>query len=225
MEHPDRGGDLSLSLAGLDWEGLEQPIRGGVQPMVAEPEFKMDIRNPRLNEDLSWEGVHGAPESRPAVVRASEPWDVINFSAQGFRFHWRLAGNSHAAVDDLLLAEFPQGARDRPNLVLGMVRWVRHMDEDLKTIDMGVQRIPGRLFASYARDARTAGAGWSKNWPIIVLLDDQDRPSRAVIATALAVEAQTLLVLREGHDVRLQLGSVCQTGQDFLIMEVERVDA
>lgn len=225
LEHPDRGGDLSLSLASLDWEGLEPPIRGGVQPLAVEPEFKMDIRTTGLKDELSWEGVHGAPVLPVRAVHQAEAWDIVNFSAQGFRFHWRLTGNSQAAVDDLLLAEFPQGTSDRPKLALGMVRWVRHMDAELKTIDMGVQRVPGRLFASYARDARTAGSGWGKNWPVIVLLDDQARPTRAVISTALAVETQTLLVLHEGQEMRLQLGAVCQTGQDFLIMEVERVNA
>lgn len=223
LERPDHGYDISLSLAGLDWEGLEQPIRGGVRPLASEPEFKMDIRNTRLSESLSWDGVKGAPDARPSAIRPAEAWDVVNFSAQGFRFHWRLTGNSHAAVDDLLLAEFPQGTSDRPKLALGIVRWVRHMDEKLNTIDMGVQRIPGQMFASYARDARSTG--WSKNWPIIVLIDEHGRPSRVVVATALVLEAQTLLVPREGLDLHLQLGAVCQTGKEFLIMEVERVDA
>ncbi|WP_407275038.1 hypothetical protein [Halothiobacillus sp. DCM-1] len=225
LEYPDRQADLTLSLAGLDWEGLEQPIRGGVQPLVIEPEFKMDIRTTAVKDDLSWEGVHGAPEASTAVIRPGAEWDVINFSSQGFRFHWRLAGNSHAAVDDLLLAEFPQGTSDRPKFALGIVRWVRHMDAEMKTIDMGVQRVPGQMFAGYARDVRSVGAGWSKSWPIIVLLDERLQPVRAVISTALAVEAHTLLVVREGQELRLQLGAVCQTGQDFLIMEVERVDA
>lgn len=220
--------ESTLALAGLDWEGLEQPIRGEMAPISGVADFKMDIQTRSSKEDVDWDagvGVgHGGIKHHQPL---NEPgtWDVVNFSASGFRFHWRLSSNSHAAVDDLLLAEWPKQDKTEPAMTIGIVRWVRHMDAEHKTIDMGVQRFSGNVFASYARDYRAGDTRWSKSWPVIVQLDERAVPIRIILATALAVEAQELLVMQEEMEMRLRLGSVCQTGQGFLMMEAHRVDA
>lgn len=220
--------ESTIALAGLDWEGLEQPIRGGVEPINGVADFKMDIQNKNAKEEVDWDAGVGAGRGAGGHHRPlNEPgtWDVVNFSASGFRFHWRLSSNSHAAVDDLLLAEWPEQNKAEAALSIGIVRWVRHMDTEHKTIDMGVQRFSGTVFASYARDYRAGDTRWSKSWPVIVQLDEQSIPVRIILATALAVEAQELLVMQEETEIRLRLGAVCQTGQDFLMMEARRVDA
>jgi hypothetical protein len=217
-----------IALAGLDWEGLEQPIRGKVAPISGVAAFKMDIQSQRSQDEMDWDTGFGTGRKdvgRPLSLNEPGTWDVVNFSASGFRFHWRLSSSSHAAVDDLLLAEWPEQKQPEPELVIGIVRWVRHMDAEHKTIDMGVQRFSGTVFASYARDYRAGDTRWSKSWPVIVQLDEQSMPVRIILATALAVEAQELLVMQEETEVRLRLGSVSQTGQDFLMMEAHRVDA
>lgn len=220
--------ESTIALAGLDWEGLEQPIRGEVAPISGGADFKMDIQTRSSGEEVDWDAGVGTGRSGNGYHQPlNEPgtWDVVNFSASGFRFHWRLSSNSHAAVDDLLLAEWPEQDKTGAAMALGIVRWVRHMDAEHKTIDMGVQRFSGTVFASYARDYRAGDTRWSKSWPVIVQLDERAVPVRIILATALAVEAQELLVMQEETEIRLALGSVCQTGQDFLIMEAHRVDA
>ncbi len=234
LNRSDRLPETAIALAGLDWEGLEQPIRAGVQSLSGAGEFKLDIDTGHAKTDMDWaEGAHktGSYALRAAsepVVNEPGTWDVVNFSATGFRFHWRLSGNSHAAVDDLLLVELSQATTPpatKTELAIGVVRWVRHMDAEHKTIDMGVQRLPGTVFASYARDYRTQGNRWSKNWPIIAQLDAQARLTRVIVAAELVAETQEILIMQEEHEVRVRLGAVCQTGQGFLIMEAQRVDA
>ena len=220
--------ESTIALAGLDWEGLEQPIRGKVAPISGVADFKVDIQTPNLGEEVDWyAGVGARHDGIKHHQSLNEPstWDVVNFSASGFRFHWRLSSNSHAAVDDLLLAEWPEQDKAGSAMTIGIVRWVRHMDAEHKTIDMGVQRFSGTLFASYARVYQTGDTRWSKRWPVIVQLDQRAVPVRIILATALAVEAQELLVMQEETEMRLALGSVCQTGQGFLMMEAQRVDA
>ena len=220
--------ESTIALAGLDWEGLDQPIRGKVASISGVADFKMDIQTGNSKGQVDWDaGVGTGQISNRHHQPMNEPgtWDVVNFSASGFRFHWRLSSNSHAAVDDLLLAEWPEQDKTGSAMAIGIVRWVRHMDAEHKTIDMGVQRFSGTVFASYARDYRAGETRWSKSWPVIVQLDEHAVPIRIILSTALAVEAQELLVMQEEAEIRLRLGSVCQTGQDFLMMEACRVDA
>jgi hypothetical protein len=232
LDRSDSKHEASIALAGLDWEGLEQPIRAGVQTLSGADEFKLDIDTGHANTNMDWADGSGARKtgSHPRHV-LNEPgtWDVVNFSATGFRFHWRLSGNSHAAVDDLLLVELSVAAATpaatKTGLAIGVVRWVRHMDAGHKTIDMGVQRMAGTVFASYARDYRTQGNRWSKNWPIIAQLDQHARLTRVIVAAELVAETQEILIMQDEHEVRVRLGAVCQTGQGFLIMEAQRVDA
>lgn len=215
-------------LAGLDWEGLEQPIRGQVAPMTSASDFKMDIQTLNSGAQIDWDAGVGSVRGGDGYHKPlNEPttWDVVNFSGSGFRFHWRLAANSHAAVDNLLLVQCPEQDETVPAMAVGIVRWVRHMDAERKTIDMGVQRFSGTVVASYAHDARDQGARWNKTWPVIVQFDERLVPQRIILATALAVEAQELIVMQDETEIRLTLGSVCQTGQDFLIMEASCVDA
>ncbi|HUM99375.1 MAG: hypothetical protein B7X12_08620 [Halothiobacillus sp. 20-53-49] len=232
LDRSDTQPEVSIALAGLDWEGLEQPIRAGVHSLTGADEFKLDIDTGHAKTDMDWadgSDTHQLGSHPRLALNAPGTWDVVNFSGSGFRFHWRLSSNSHAAVDDLLLAELSQAAATpsatKTGLALGVVRWVRHMDAEHKTIDMGVQRLAGTVFASYARDYRTEGSRWSKNWPIIAQLDDHARLTRVIVAAELVAETQEILVMQDKHEVRVRLGAVCQTGQGFLIMEAERVDA
>jgi hypothetical protein len=232
LDRSDNKPEASIALAGLDWEGLEQPIRAGVHSLTGADEFKMDIETAHTKTDMDWADgsvAHPSGTHPRLVLNAPGTWDVVNFSATGFRFHWRLSGNSHAAVDDLLLVELSKAAATesatKTGLALGVVRWVRHMDAGHKTIDMGVQRLAGTVFASYARDYRTQGNRWSKNWPIIVQLDEHARLTRVIVAAELVAETQEILMMQDEHEVRVRLGVVCQTGQGFLIMEAQRVDA
>lgn len=232
LDSADAKPDNTIALAGLDWEGLEQPIRGAVKPLSGVDEFKLDINTGHTKTDVDWDagvGVHRTGTGARAILNSPSTWDVVNFSPTGFRFHWRLSSNSHAAVDDLLLVELPRAASAKPvmrtGLAIGVVRWVRHMDAEHKTIDMGVQRLSGTVFASYARDYRAEGNRWSKSWPVIVQFDEHAVLTRVVVASALVVETQEILVMQNEHEVHVRLGAVCQTGQGFLIMEARCVDA
>jgi len=232
LDRSDTQTEASIALAGLDWEGLEQPIRAGVRHLTGADEFKLDIDTGHAKTDMDWaDGQDAHPSGRHPrlVLNAPSTWDVVNFSGSGFRFHWRLSSNSHAAVDDLLLVELSKAATTpsatKAGLAIGVVRWVRHMDAEHKTIDMGVQRLAGTVFASYARDYRTEGNRWSKNWPIIAQLDGHARLTRVIVASELVAETQDMLIMQDGHEVRVRLGAVCQIGQGFLIMEAQRVNA
>lgn len=219
----------TLALAGVDWEGLEQPIRGDVQPMLGIADFKMDIKAPLETGEVAWNGDETSrmfSAAHPAHINEPSSWDIVNLSPTGFRLHWRLAANSRAAVDDLLLAELPAGAgSSAASTAIGVVRWVRHMEEGRSSVDMGVERLPGMAFASYARDYRAAESRWSKTWPVIVLTNEQDVIVRVIVPTTLAEETQEILVMRDEQEIQVHLGAVYQTGQGFLIMEAQRADA
>lgn len=217
----------TMSLAGLDWEGLEQPIRGDVQPLPGADVFKMDIDTTSAGHSVDWdEQAANSAGCQPArALNVPSLWDVVNLSPTGFRLHWRLASNSRAAVDDLLLAELPPSGSEPSALALGVVRWVRHMDATHSTLDMGVQRLCGDVLATYARDHRAAGSRWSKSWPVLALVDEQSVIIQVIVPTLLVEETQEILLMREEHEIHIRLGAVYQTGQGFLIMEAHRVDA
>jgi hypothetical protein len=217
----------NLALAGVDWEGLEQPIRGAMQPLLSATDFKMDIESPRANGEVDWSESGGGLSmgaGRPGHVHEPNTWDVVNLSPSGFRLHWRLAANSRAAVDDLLLAELATGSSSS-SIALGVVRWVRHMHEGESSVDMGVQRLSGEAFASYARDFRAADSRWSKTWPVIVLTNEHAVIVRAVVPDSLVEETQEILVMRDEKETQVHLGAVYQTGEGFLILEASRADA
>lgn len=217
----------SLALAGVDWEGLEQPIRGAIQPMLSASDFKMDISSSRADGEVDWNGADGGRSmgtSRTGHVHEPNSWDVVNLSPSGFRLHWRLAANSRAAVDDLLLAELATGS-STSSIAIGVVRWVRHMHEGESSVDMGVQRLSGEAFASYARDFRAADSRWSKTWPVIMLTNEHAVIVRAIVPASLVEETQEILVMRDEKEIQVHLGAVYQTGEGFLIMEASRADA
>ncbi|WP_322628936.1 hypothetical protein [Halothiobacillus sp.] len=216
----------TLALAGVDWEGLEQPIRGAIQPMLSASDFKMDINSLRADGEVDWNGPEGGLSmggGHPGHVHEPNIWDVVNFSPSGFRLHWRLAANSRAAVDDLLLAELAAGS-STSTIAIGVVRWVRHMQEGQSSVDMGVQRLSGEAFASYARDFRAADSRWSKTWPVIMLTNEHAVIVRAIVPASLVEETQEILVMRDEKEIRVHLGAVYQTGEGFLIMEASRAD-
>lgn len=217
----------SLALAGVDWEGLEQPIRGAVEAMPDAIDFKMDISAPGgADAGMSWNGQDddlARASIRPVHVHEPCAWDVVNLSPSGFRLHWRLAANSRAAVDDLLLSEMSAESVLDP-IALGVVRWVRQMANGHSSVDMGVQRLSGEALASYARDFRAADSRWSKTWPVILMIGENAAIIRAIVPTTLVEETQEILVMREEQEIRVRLGAVCQIGQGFLMMEAHRAD-
>ncbi|MFI9653562.1 hypothetical protein ABGV17_02355 [Guyparkeria sp. GHLCS8-2] len=210
-----------LTFSGLDWEGLERPVHGQVKEGPSIHDFKLEIDSGGRN-DVDWEAMPGA-EGRPATPRLNEPatWDVVNLSERGLRLHWRLADNSRAAVDELILIE-----RDPDEEVgglaavigVGIIRWVRHLDHDNRTIDMGVERLPGNWMAYFAHPAEETlhGAG---TWPVLACIDGE-QIDRLILPPALADRGRRVTVIREqGADMHVNLERIVMVGSHLLVME------
>jgi len=212
-----------LTFSGLDWEGLERPVHGEVNrgPSIHDFKLEMDFGS---KSDLDWEALPDANGNRQPQVRVNEPavWDVVNLSERGLRLHWRLSDNSRAAVDELILIE-----RDPDEEVggldavvgTGIVRWVRHLDEDNRTVDMGVERLPGNWMAYFAYPAdgspQTVGT-----WPVLVRLDEDGHIDRLIVPPELPERGHRVMVIREqGDDININLERIVMVGSQLVVME------
>ncbi len=211
-----------LTFSGLDWEGLERPVHGEVKRGPSIHDFKLEMDSGRKN-DVDWEALPD-PVERDRPPRLNEPatWDVVNLSERGLRLHWRLADNCRAAVDELILIEHdPDGEKDGLEGVvgLGIIRWVRHLDAANRTIDMGVERLPGDWMAYFAHPAEEAlhAAG---SWPVLARIDGDDHIDRLIVPPDLPDRGQCLTVIREeGKDIRIHLGRIVMVGSHLVVME------
>ena len=210
-----------LTFSGLDWEGLERPVHGQVKNGPSIHDFKLEIDS-GARDDVDWEAMPDAG-GRQATPRLNEPatWDVVNLSERGLRLHWRLADNSRAAVDELILIE-----RDPDDeagglaavIGVGIIRWVRHLDQDNRTIDMGVERLPGDWMAYFAHPAKETphAAG---TWPVLARIDG-GRIDRLILPPDLADRGQRVTVIREqGEDVEINLERIVMVGSHLVVME------
>ncbi len=210
-----------LTFSGLDWEGLERPVHGQVKGAPSIHDFKLEIDS-GARDDVDWEAMPDA-NGRPATPRVNDPatWEVVNLSQRGLRLHWRLADNSRAAVDELILIE-----RDPDEEVgglaavvgIGIIRWVRHLDEDNRTIDMGVERLPGDWMAYFAHPA-----GESPNsvgtWPVLARVDGE-RIDQLILPPDLADRGRRVEVIRErGEDLYVNLERIVMVGSHLVVME------
>ncbi|WP_322522136.1 hypothetical protein SR882_04425 [Guyparkeria halophila] len=210
-----------LTFSGLDWEGLERPVHGQVKDGPSIHDFKLEIDS-GSRDDVDWEAMPDA-DGRAAPPRLNEPatWDVVNLSERGLRLHWRLAGNSRAAVDELILIERdPEAEVDGLAGVIGVgvIRWVRHLDEDNRTIDMGVERLPGDWMAYFAHPAgktpNTAGT-----WPVLARIEGE-RIDRLILPPDLADRGRRVTVIREqGADTHINLERIVMVGSHLVVME------
>ncbi|MDG4866484.1 hypothetical protein P8631_00460 [Guyparkeria sp. 1SP6A2] len=211
-----------LTFSGLDWEGLERPVHGQVKRGPSIYDFKLEMDTGGKG-DVDWEALPD-PVKRDRPSRLNEPatWDVVNLSERGLRLHWRLADNSRAAVDELILIEHdPDEEKGGLEGVvgLGIIRWVRHLDAANRTIDMGVERLPGRWMAYFAHPAdqapHTAGS-----WPVLARLDEDNRIDRLIVPPDLPGRGQCLTVIREeGGDINIHLGRIVMVGSHLVVME------
>ena len=210
-----------LTFSGLDWEGLERPVHGQVKQSPSIHDFKLEIDHGAKN-DIDWEARPDA-DRRRVGPRLNEPatWDVVNLSERGLRLHWRLADNSRAAVDELILIE-----RDPDDEVggleavvgLGIIRWVRHLDADNRTIDMGVERLAGDWRAYFAHPSGKATTV-SGTWPVLARLDG-GRVDRVILPPDLADRGEQVTVIREqGNDINLNLERIVMVGSHLVVME------
>ncbi len=210
-----------LTFSGLDWEGLERPVRGQVKNRPSIHDFKLEIDSGGRN-DVDWEARPDA-NARPATPRLNRPstWDVVNLSERGLRLHWRLADNSRAAVDELILIE---RAPDQEVgglaavIGIGVIRWVRHLDHDNCTIDMGVERLPGDWMAYFAHSAEetlhTAGT-----WPVLARIEG-NRIEQLILPPDLADRGRRVTVIREqGEDSHINLERIVMVGSHLVVME------
>ncbi len=226
----------AMALAGLDWEGLEQPIRGRVESMPTMKDFKLDI-DTRSDDRKGWDvadvdapsltltGSEADISVRQPKFREPQEWQVINLSEGGFRLHWRLARDSHAAVDELILAEQDgdQEGTDCMTLGLGVVRWVRHLDADRRTIDMGVERITGRVVPGYAHNPAEEGHYGRASWPVIVRTDDNKQVEWVLLPLQAVSESMELRLVLGDQNLDVRLVRMRLSGQGFAMMEAERV--
>ena len=210
-----------LTFSGLDWEGLERPVHGQVKQSPSIHDFKLEIDHDAKNE-IDWEARPDA-DPRRSGPRVNEPatWDVVNLSERGLRLHWRLADNSRAAVDELILIE--RDPDEEPAgldavVGLGVIRWVRHLDADNRTIDMGVERLPGDWRAYFAHpDGR--GVPVSGTWPLLARVDGE-RVDRVILPPDLADRGERIRVIRErGSDINLNLERIVMVGSHLVVME------
>ncbi|MGM0690698.1 MAG: hypothetical protein ACQES3_04065 [Pseudomonadota bacterium] len=210
-----------LTFSGLDWEGLERPVHGQVKDGPSIHDFKLEIDS-GSRDDVDWEAMPEA-NGRLATPRLNEPatWDVVNLSERGLRLHWRLAENSRAAVDELILIE-----RDPDEEVgglaavigVGVIRWVRHLDEDNRTIDMGVERLPGDWMAYFAHPAGESLHA-AATWPVLARIDG-DRIDRLILPPDLADRSRRVTVIREhGEDKSINLERIVMVGSHLVVME------
>jgi hypothetical protein len=211
-----------LTLSGLDWEGLERSVHGEVSRGPSIRDFKLEMDFGRAN-DLDWDALPDADGSH-SPPRIDEPavWDVVNLSERGLRVHWRMADNSRAAVDELILIE-----RDPDEEVggldavvgLGLIRWVRHLDEDNRTVDMGVERLPGTWMADFARptDSRPPAGG---SWPVLARRDRDRHLDRLIVPPELPERSRHVTVIREqGEDINMNLERIVMVGSQLVVME------
>ncbi|MFN2382522.1 MAG: hypothetical protein ABR561_08245, partial [Guyparkeria sp.] len=210
-----------LTFSGLDWEGLERPVHGQVKDGPSVHDFKLEIDS-GARDDVDWEAMPNA-NGRSASPRLNEPatWDVVNLSERGLRLHWRLADNSRAAVDELILIE-----RDPDEEVgglaavvgIGIIRWVRHLDQDNRTIDMGVERLPGDWMAYFAHPPEESPHSGG-TWPVLARVDGE-RIHQLILPPDLADRGRRGTVIREqGEDVQLDLERVVMVGSHLVVIE------
>ena len=211
-----------LTFSGLDWEGLERPVHGQVKQGPSIHDFKLELGN-GAKDDIDWEAMPDAEHKRvdPRRVNGPATWDVVNLSERGLRLHWRLADNSRAAVDELLLIE-----RDPDEEVggldavvgLGIIRWVRHLDAANRTIDMGVERLEGDWMAYFAHPSN-ASLQRTGTWPVLARLAGE-RIDRLILPPDLANRDERVTVIREqGNDIELKLERIVMVGSHLVVME------
>ncbi|WP_156413972.1 MULTISPECIES: hypothetical protein [unclassified Guyparkeria] len=210
-----------LTFSGLDWEGLERPVHGQVKKAPSIHDFKLELEG-GAKDDIDWEARPDA-ERRRRGPRLNEPatWDVVNLSERGLRLHWRLADNSRAAVDELILIEQDPdeefGGLDAV-IGLGIVRWVRHLDEANRTIDMGVERLAGNWMAYFAHPSEDSAQA-SGTWPVLARLAGR-QVDRLILPPELAGRSDRVTVIREqGGDIHLKLERIVMVGSHLVVME------
>lgn len=212
-----------LTFSGLDWEGLERPVHGDVTRQQSIRDFKLELDFGRRN-DLDWEALPDADGNGQRPMRLNEPavWDVVNLSERGLRLHWRMADNSRAAVDELILIERDpdEEAGGLEAVVgLGIIRWVRHLDEENRTVDMGVERLPGDWMAYFAHPADGAPPA-TGTWPVLARVDDEQRIDRLIVPPELPERGRRLTVIREqGADININLERIVMVGSHLVVME------
>ncbi|MCL7743491.1 hypothetical protein LV476_00785 [Guyparkeria hydrothermalis] len=210
-----------LTISGLDWEGLERPVHGQVKKAPSIHDFKLELDG-GAKGDIDWEAMPDAERRRvgPRLNRPST-WDVVNLSERGLRLHWRLADNSRAAVDELILIERdPDDEAGGLEAVvgLGVIRWVRHLDEGNRTIDMGAERLDGDWMAYFARPSG-ASSQTSATWPVLARVDG-NRIDQLILPPDLADHGSQVTVIREqGTDIHLNLERIVMVGSHLVVME------
>ncbi len=213
-----------LNFSGLDWEGLERPVSGQVKQLPTIRDFKLELDSGGEG-DVDWEA---RPDALGMQVRPrlNEPaiWDVVNLSERGLRLHWRLADNSRAAVDELILIEQDPdeeaGGLDAI-IGLGVIRWVRHLDEANRTIDMGVERLAGNWMAYFAYSGEVSG-GTQQTWPVLARVAAKGI-DRIILPSELAERSDRLTVVREQDaDIHLNLERVVMVGSQLVVMEASK---
>jgi len=218
----------AMALAGLDWEGVEKPIRGRVEAMPSLRDFKMDIHADGSSEGAGWDTADidapmltasGHAEIQETKYLEPEKWDLVNLSSGGYRLHWRLARDSHAAVDELILAEVLEDDGNRVSLGLGVVRWVRHLDAERRTIDMGVEKIQGRVVPAYAHDKASGESFGRSTWPVILRTDDDRKIDWVLLPLQATTNVSDLTVVLGDRNIDVRLGSMRLSGQGFAMME------
>jgi hypothetical protein len=210
-----------LTFSGLDWEGLERPVHGQVKKAPSIHDFKLELDS-GAKDDIDWEARPDA-ESQRNGLRLNEPatWDVVNLSERGLRLHWRLADNSRAAVDELILIEQDPneeaGGLDAV-IGLGIIRWVRHLDEANRTIDMGVERLAGNWMAYFAHPSEDSAQA-SGTWPVLARTSGR-QVDRLILPPELATRTDRVKVIREqGSDIHLNLERIVMVGSHLMVME------
>ncbi|MFA7521705.1 MAG: hypothetical protein WCY71_02135 [Halothiobacillaceae bacterium] len=213
------GSSRHFSLLGLDEEEPRRPVHNELRRAPSIHDFKLELDSSTENE-INWEARPGA-DSRHRGPRLHEPavWDVVDLSEGGLRLHWRLDGNSRAAVDELILIERDSGAEvgGLPAVIgLGIIRWVRHLDVANRTIDMGVERLAGDWEAGLAHPVSEAYAG---TWPVLARVDG-DSIDRLILPPDLADRGGRLNVIQEqGNDIHLNLERIVMVGSHLVVME------
>ncbi|HHQ69010.1 MAG TPA: hypothetical protein ENM98_01705 [Halothiobacillaceae bacterium] len=211
-----------LALSGIDWLGTEDSPARKHNSTAAKKHKPLELNLDRTKpaEDLNYEGIPKGDRTPKVSFNRPRRWELIDVSDGGLRVRWPEKGKCRIQVGDVMFIESEGASAQKiDTFYVAVARWLRHVNEQLDVVDVGVEQFSGQwsAFFAYPEGARM---GQAESWPVFIS-STNGKFDYIILPTQESLRGQVLRVVdHDGVEQRIELGKPIEQDVSYQLMEV-----